>query len=1261
MDIKKIKTVRSLSKLVLFLGLVLVLFLVGTNVFQSFNNKPIKVRVTNITASSATVSWVTDSPSKGIVRFSEKDSDLLPVLRLLRSQKAYDDRDWALAQKEITEKVNEKAIKDGSDYFVDINSQDYVDFKVTKLGDYYTHHVTLRNLDASKEYFFVVGDTLLSWKVASANQEVSEKEMPTLKTFAFKTFVEPTYVPTPNPSYGRVLATTKNQEGYYFEDLSKDSIVYGVLSKSDGSDHTEYLSSVTNGQGGWYLDKANARDDDGNLVSDYTIDKDYLILYVQYQNVQRYGLRAFLLGSEDAPTADIPANQIEDIEEIKEIFKGFTAKDFLDKTVLSAASKAYARTIISDDGVAITFAEGNNSYTVTAANPTTPIEDSKEKEEYEEIQQERIKEVETYKEENKSNSLTCSKSSECRDDMGCINGKCQVITGSHENLKTSNQQCVGAFSRGCFKDADNACYCQWMLADGKTPSGAGYSRIDGKSTCIPKGCYGDEDSLEAVGFELVNGTACKTEGLNVCAGATIPNCLDTSGKAVIATEDIGKPDCYTQSSDGINVYKDAQRCTSEHPDRDCRYQVCMGEYDNVNSCEPSKTGDLVNPEAPKIKWCRLGSMDFPLGEDDQCPDNPITITESIMPEITLDDSQVEEKFRYTYYAKSTLDGSAARRLIEIGKTCGASGVKRTRGTPGYNGAAIEMWGSKGIGDCVEATLKSSFGQIVTDNATVEIDSKNSRFYLEDVEYIKIGESYYKLEDYKKAEETLQAHGYNKETIKDYFQNEYIFVPTNSSSGIATLDLDYLKQGIRVELLFNGKSVDYEYIPEYSDNIKMIEGSIHLFGDDPAFSLKGYFPADEELRKKSVEEFLDTSGMEWKESTGLKLNLDFVPASGAEEEERLFCVNSGCVADYCGEVEDGYGIKKKVCVTLPYHGDKSEVHKYKGSYFTYSGNEKLSSLNEEEVDNLIEKAISESLSLRQTEKKVFDSNSLIGKILSIFSSKAQASEEEASSTKISSAALYSIVTKEGSVEFINNVDKHLVFYKELNGEIGYQIDEDEVISIDPESISKVSDIYDYQLETGINLLSFPFLPLNTEKTTLMASELLSIVNQGSTKVTRISYFGNGKWDGGLEVLSGSDQEYAGNDFPIYPGKGYLLMSSSDTNIQIPGIDILAPMPVELGSGWNLVGINGYPKMYSADTLIDDINTLEDITVDNVTWWPRDLGKYEGYQKSNGISYGFDYPLSDRLGYFIKVSAFTSADCKSLLWNQGGDMNGKCGEN
>ena len=155
---------RKLLKIVaVLLSIALVIYL-GFNIFISIYFKPHDVRLTNVTDTSFTVSWITNYPMKGIVYYKDKDSILPGFFSWIGTKKAYDDRDIASAEKECVEKFNKEA-KVSEDFVVDTSKYGCNEVKVKKVGEYFVHHVTLTDLEPNKEYHFRIGDGIFSRKM----------------------------------------------------------------------------------------------------------------------------------------------------------------------------------------------------------------------------------------------------------------------------------------------------------------------------------------------------------------------------------------------------------------------------------------------------------------------------------------------------------------------------------------------------------------------------------------------------------------------------------------------------------------------------------------------------------------------------------------------------------------------------------------------------------------------------------------------------------------------------------------------------------------------------------------------------------------------------------------------------------------------------------------------------------------------------------------------------------------------------------------
>ncbi|MFQ5493533.1 MAG: fibronectin type III domain-containing protein, partial [Candidatus Dojkabacteria bacterium] len=233
------------------------------------------VRVSNLTANGATISWVTDDPAVGKVYYSDSDS-WVPLMERLGKQVAYDDHD--------TEQSHTGSFgvnKDG-------------------LQERYLHHVTVRDLEPEKTYYFRVGESLRLFKG-------EDTEFSTLKVIE--------EIQTPDPVYGRVFPDNESDEGI------ANALVFYRVYRLDGEEEaasTKWYSSLLNENSGWTGDLALLTDPIGNI---YNINNSMDLLEVvavtrNYQAVRSYELVEYkplpdlYLSDEDKNTALNPASPV---------------------------------------------------------------------------------------------------------------------------------------------------------------------------------------------------------------------------------------------------------------------------------------------------------------------------------------------------------------------------------------------------------------------------------------------------------------------------------------------------------------------------------------------------------------------------------------------------------------------------------------------------------------------------------------------------------------------------------------------------------------------------------------------------------------------------------------------------------------------------------------------------------------------------------------------------------------------------------------
>lgn len=280
---KSVRFVRSIAKIALLLCGIFLVLLGVYYTYRSIRFRPYKVRVSNVTDSAFTVSWVTDEPMVGVVYYGEKDSFLPGPLSWLGKKKAVDDRDVSDAQTECVSKFNKKVSKTRDENFtVDASGFDCHNVKVFKKGHYYTHHVTVGNLDADKEYFFRVGNGYISYKEGKTEGvKYIEREMPSISEFeqTTKSLIEE--VSSPKPAYGTSYNVYYTNDGGVGEKKNFDSLIFLRTFKS--GDEYPLMSAVTNIDGGWSIDLSNVRNSDGKPLD---MEDTYLEFIPQVDNAR---------------------------------------------------------------------------------------------------------------------------------------------------------------------------------------------------------------------------------------------------------------------------------------------------------------------------------------------------------------------------------------------------------------------------------------------------------------------------------------------------------------------------------------------------------------------------------------------------------------------------------------------------------------------------------------------------------------------------------------------------------------------------------------------------------------------------------------------------------------------------------------------------------------------------------------------------------------------------------------------------------------
>jgi hypothetical protein len=296
---------KSKMKYILLGLVVLVLLAVGSLVGYYYLvipfSTPEKVRLTNLTDRSVTVSWVTEEASPGVVIFNDSGSFKPSLLAGYGEMKAYDDRDVSEAE---LESVGSAATDQSGAILSGMN-----EVVVDDVGEYYVHHVTISGLDPETTYYFRIGNGV---RFVEPSDEM-ETSFTLVSTDSFTTLPLLEDLQVPVPSYGAI----KSAQG-----TVDDAIVYmeplpgtGVLP----------LSSTVNDSGGWYIDLSSLRTPSGEVMPAEESDAYSEILYVEAGDMG-VSDEIEITMDDDAPAQEIWVSKEESDETSSLLPKGLVAK-----------------------------------------------------------------------------------------------------------------------------------------------------------------------------------------------------------------------------------------------------------------------------------------------------------------------------------------------------------------------------------------------------------------------------------------------------------------------------------------------------------------------------------------------------------------------------------------------------------------------------------------------------------------------------------------------------------------------------------------------------------------------------------------------------------------------------------------------------------------------------------------------------------------------------------------------------------------------
>lgn len=1077
---------------------------------------PSDVRVTNLSDRSASISWVTDKPSRGVVLYGKENSFKPGILASLGASVAHDDRDVAQAVLDGAAELEEDlSARDAAISSFELET----DISVTSLGRYYVHHVTVKDLDPSTQYFFMVGDGI---RFVDAAGSFADDEFTAVEQNDFTTFPDLEELQQPNPTYGKVVSDDESVSAV------NDAIVF--LKPGLGSSSVPQ-STVMNEDGNWYVDISNIRDLEVPVnILTFNEDVDSHEVFVE---AGEFGESLYLVEPmyADAPMVDITvSNDWEEEEGAGQnsfIFNVFAQKkeEKSDKdpnkyNENGKIKKTYAEQIKRR------LARGD------AVNLKQEEKDALKNDRGVDVDALKPKKQETATVASGGGCYANSDGTPSEINMGggviykaycCQNGAWgDAKLGSAENACTGNKGGASTAYGGSSTPSAGSGKVQCKLADGttisvnsnwechdyigstvvSTPSQTGSSngliackRGDGKVVYVAN-AFECSDKLsgttmtssqdEAYQKELV---WCETKTGRVPVQISRKACNNISGATATGTSTVSTgttPIVVDNSSVLCKIRVSPTRTETRRMSRtECANQS------GTPTAAPENPPVLVGFESV-VRYCRhTQSFTVLTVENKPCPSG------------------------YTETAKTTVVNSSSEDNVKPGVSCVGIPLDTVVTANGvtYSCTALGL---------TRTVLNPNYVRV--------LDEKSGNHVVR----------------YCHQEGTLSVR-----TVVDRY----------CPSGFTETGI---KEDVKVCNDTGGCICDGKLVSQGAYCTKeQVAASIPINVGDPCDGVSCWCQGGAKTRLTSGEK-----------CEAKPKQIQTIPSGTTCKDTTCAC--SVLINFQTVKVNIGNGERCSTeLIEERLNGQSSSNLVYAQTGITVSPSEGVFAIEDSGV----------YCATYNGEQYCFD------------------------------------VSEKGSKTLYIDANSNGIF-DGTDVNLG-----DDAVNI---SVALEEKTTKYSIKQGFNLVSFNFV--NNEIGTT-AKEWLEYLNtRHSDAFYSIAKFESGKW----VVIENRDNETYGTDnFQIMPGVGYLLKSKYDMNLSLGGKAVVDAVPVKLQPGWNLIAINGNSTAYTAESLIDDVNTLEGVVSDNVTKWDTSLSRYVGLEKEATVVYGLDYPLTSIDSYFLRV--------------------------
>ncbi len=1207
-------------------GILVVALITGVVIYLTEKTVDIEeVRVTNITGTSATVTWVTEEAVRGSVIYSEKDK-WVPVIENIGKKRAYDDRD--------TEEV------------------EYGEYELKKWEEYYVHHVTLRNLEPNSKYYYRI----------STGMKSIEYDYPALETVDVADELN-----SPYPVYGRILDVQGNYLG--------DSIILleleGVDTENEelGVKKSQVLSTVSNESSGWSIDIANTWTEDFENIVDLS---EYFSVNL---DIYTEGVRNEVIGissDELQPIDDVIIELNRDEEVDVSVFNGMDSIinlvlaldcDGVDTAGPHCNCQSGYEFLCTENG----WVQG--AYCGQACLTHSDPECAKMCKEGNQSEQEQNQDDDGQQDggdngnaedpcpEHSPGTFTgCNPNGTCKwhcsgQGSWYVDSACSMCndSGGGDEEQDGGDTCM-----------DHTCYGNYACYDGQT---CGNCYDDGSCSCKNSTTGKDCGSVEAGKIcvcpaneeeeetpeqqDTPQQQTCKYKNIHHGQGGD-----QCTGSGMLVDQNGKKTDSQIWCGTGCPVVVEANspccggqdlcRCGKEEIPQEEEAEVLSCQYGTYNLVrnrdDYPESCDLL-PECPKgrncleelvpgaeINKCKVYSGENVISVVSCCPEGDtfyqFACYSPMGPKLISDEdwSGLPGLYCYDddlYYCNSQYD------CPEKKEECGSLGCKEL---------------SQGNDDRCYLSEEEALDVKCPYRDQILLTNDNGDPYC-----ASIGMFDYNSDT---GECIKEVQWYNEEDNTWMNGEVSIYCDSNSeecndSAGVLKCrekEVDLCKRETK-SLKLPGKSNIIFDLPEKEKGVYSLRNRNRQWeceweckGDS---YWQGYESTCNSLDEIEIPVVLGCrSCNESPECHALCNSEDNWLNESVLQRYTIYnyaCYNGLCYDLDCYDIEPSYirtvddecwGFTNIIqnpnnipdiiwipSTVLCYKSFKDEALKYNSvkvhdGACVQDGNQ-ANLYNED--NTVFDKGIASSIEAsssdnQESQTKVIDSSGVY--------------EVEGAIVSSGSKEI-SIVLEEGQEELV------VKFFEDLDKD-GEKDDDEEYLDLEGINLVKKEDAIAYNLDQGWNLISFPIV--SDEIGT--AKGLLQKIAESGGYATHVATYSGGKW----KMYSQRGDVSFSNDFNILPGVGYFIRVHTEVRLEIGGNKFEESLPLDLEVGWNLVGFISPDNEYTADSLIDGM-VEAGIGADTVTKW--ESGRYDNYIKEENISYGNDFKIFEVGGYFVRV--------------------------